>query len=43
MCKALADRFAEAMAEKVHADMRRTLWGYAPDEQLNLVGLQNTA
>jgi 5-methyltetrahydrofolate--homocysteine methyltransferase len=32
MVKALADRFAEAMAEYVHALVRRELWGYAPDE-----------
>ena len=32
MVKALADRFAEAMAEYVHAKVRRELWGYAPDE-----------
>jgi 5-methyltetrahydrofolate--homocysteine methyltransferase len=34
MCKALADRFAEAMAEYMHARVRRQLWGYAPDEAL---------
>jgi 5-methyltetrahydrofolate--homocysteine methyltransferase len=32
MVKALADRFAEAMAEYVHARVRREWWGYAPDE-----------
>ena len=32
LVKALADRFAEAMAEHVHAKVRRELWGYAPDE-----------
>ncbi len=32
MVKALADRFAEAMAEALHARVRRELWGYAPDE-----------
>ena len=32
LVKALADRFAEAMAEYVHALVRRELWGYAPDE-----------
>jgi 5-methyltetrahydrofolate--homocysteine methyltransferase len=32
MVKALADRFAEAMAEYVHERVRRELWGYAPDE-----------
>jgi 5-methyltetrahydrofolate--homocysteine methyltransferase len=34
LVKALADRVAEALAERVHADVRRTLWGYAPDETL---------
>ena len=32
--KALADRFAEAFAECLHARVRRELWGYAPDEAL---------
>jgi 5-methyltetrahydrofolate--homocysteine methyltransferase len=34
LLKALADRFAEAFAERLHQHMRTTLWGYAPDEQL---------
>jgi 5-methyltetrahydrofolate--homocysteine methyltransferase len=34
MCKALADRFAEAMAEYMHARVRKELWAYAPDEAL---------
>ncbi|SIS85847.1 methionine synthase [Phaeovulum vinaykumarii] len=32
MVKALADRFAEAMAEALHQRVRRSYWGYAPDE-----------
>jgi len=32
LVKSLADRFAEALAEHMHAVVRRTLWGYAPDE-----------
>jgi 5-methyltetrahydrofolate--homocysteine methyltransferase len=32
LTKALADRFAEALAEALHARVRRELWGYAPDE-----------
>ncbi|CAM3439507.1 methionine synthase [Paracoccus nototheniae] len=32
MVKALADRFAEAMAEMLHERVRREYWGYAPDE-----------
>jgi 5-methyltetrahydrofolate--homocysteine methyltransferase len=34
LLKALADRLAEAFAERLHAHVRTTLWGYAPDEQL---------
>jgi 5-methyltetrahydrofolate--homocysteine methyltransferase len=34
MVKALADRFAEALAEATHARVRHELWGYAPDEAL---------
>ncbi|MBN8806841.1 MAG: methionine synthase [Sphingomonas sp.] len=34
LLKALADRFAEALAERLHQHVRTTLWGYAPDEQL---------
>ena len=32
MVKALADRFAEAFAERLHEVVRRELWAYAPDE-----------
>jgi 5-methyltetrahydrofolate--homocysteine methyltransferase len=34
LCKALADRLAEAFAECMHARVRREFWGYAPDEKL---------
>lgn len=34
MTKVIADRLAEAFAEKVHEDIRKTIWGYAPNEQL---------
>ncbi|MFD2236739.1 methionine synthase [Aureimonas populi] len=34
MVKALADRFAEAFAERMHEHVRRELWGYAPHEAL---------
>jgi len=34
LLKALADRFAEAFAERLHKHTRTDLWGYAPDEQL---------
>ncbi|MYL96252.1 methionine synthase [Novosphingobium sp. FGD1] len=33
LLKALADRFAEAFAERLHSHVRTKLWGYAPDEQ----------
>jgi 5-methyltetrahydrofolate--homocysteine methyltransferase len=35
MSKALADRLAEALAEFVHAHVRRELWGYVPSEALD--------
>jgi 5-methyltetrahydrofolate--homocysteine methyltransferase len=35
MLKALADRLAEAFAERMHERVRRELWGYAPDERLS--------
>ncbi len=34
LTKALADRLAEAFAERLHQHIRTTLWGYAPGEQL---------
>ncbi len=34
MAKAIADRFAEAFAEYMHAKVRRELWGYASAEAL---------
>jgi len=35
MLKALADRFAEALAERLHQIVRTRLWGYAADEALD--------
>ncbi|MCV6589938.1 MAG: methionine synthase [Marinobacterium sp.] len=35
MVKALADRFAEAFAEYMHAVVRREIWGYGADEGLD--------
>ncbi|MDW6023542.1 methionine synthase [Mesorhizobium sp. BAC0120] len=32
LVKALADRFAEAFAERLHERVRKEFWGYAPDE-----------
>jgi 5-methyltetrahydrofolate--homocysteine methyltransferase len=35
MVKALADRLAEAFAERLHERVRREFWGYAPDENIS--------
>ncbi|HEY9553837.1 methionine synthase [Allosphingosinicella sp.] len=35
LLKALADRLAEAFAERLHQHVRITLWGYAADEKLS--------
>ena len=35
MVKALADRLAEALAEWLHEQVRKTYWGYASDESLS--------
>ena len=32
----LSDRLAEATAEKLHEEVRKHYWGYAPDEQLTI-------
>jgi Vitamin B12 dependent methionine synthase, activation domain len=34
MVQALADRLVEAFAEALHADIRRTYWGFAADEKV---------
>ena len=39
MLKALADRLAEAFAERLHQRVRTDLWGYASDEQRDLAAL----
>ena len=39
LATALADRLAEAFAEALHKRVRRELWGYAPDEDLDITGL----
>ena len=36
MMQLLADRLAEATAERLHETVRKTYWGYAPDEQLTI-------
>ena len=35
LLKALADRLAEAFAERMHEHVRKDLWGYAADENFN--------
>jgi 5-methyltetrahydrofolate--homocysteine methyltransferase len=39
MVKALADRLAEAFAERMHQRVRKEFWGYAADETLGPDGL----
>ena len=36
MIQALADRLAEGCAEWLHLEVRKNLWGYAPDEALTV-------
>lgn len=36
LSQTLADRLAEATAEKFHEDVRKKYWGYATDEQLTI-------
>ncbi|USQ76830.1 methionine synthase [Ornithinimicrobium cryptoxanthini] len=39
LAQALSDRLAEACAEWVHRTVRTELWGYAPDERLEVADL----
>jgi 5-methyltetrahydrofolate--homocysteine methyltransferase len=43
MLKVLADRLAEAFAERLHERVRREFWGYAPEEHLTNAGLVREA
>ncbi|MGZ5221747.1 MAG: vitamin B12 dependent-methionine synthase activation domain-containing protein, partial [Chitinophagaceae bacterium] len=43
LLKSLADRLAEAFAERMHQRMRKEWWAYAPDEILNNDGLIDEA
>lgn len=36
LLQTLADRLAEAAAERMHEEVRKVHWGYAPDEQLSM-------
>ena len=39
MAQLLADRLAEAAAEVLHEQVRKQLWGYAPDEHLSIADM----
>ena len=41
MMQLLADRLAEATAEKMHQQVRTEWWGYAPDEHLDIQEMLN--
>jgi len=36
LAQTLADRLAEAATERAHQEIRRKIWGYAPDEHLSI-------
>ena len=39
LAKALADRFTEALAERLHERVRTEFWGYAPEERIDVAAL----
>ena len=41
LVQTLADRLAEATAEKMHETVRKEIWAYAPDENLSIHQLHN--
>ena len=41
LVQTLADRLAEATADKIHLEVRRTYWGYCPEERLSITDLHN--
>ncbi len=41
LLESLADRLAEAFAERLHERVRKEFWGYAPDENLSAMDLIN--
>lgn len=43
MSQTLADRLAEATAERMHEEVRKEYWGYAPDERLTMEELHKEA
>ncbi len=40
LAQTLADRLAEATAERLHEQVRKSLWGYAPNEDLSIEQMQ---
>ncbi|MCQ2958631.1 MAG: methionine synthase [Bacteroidales bacterium] len=43
LVRTLADRFAEAFAEKLHYDVRKQYWGYSPDEEEDVTKILKTS
>lgn len=43
LVQTLADRLAEAAAERLHEEIRKDIWGYAPEENLTIKQLHNEA
>ena len=41
MSQVLADRLAEGTAERMHEEVRREYWGYAPNEKLSMKQTHN--
>lgn len=41
LIQTLSDRLAEAAAEVLHVEVRRSIWGYAPDEHLSIEELHH--
>ena len=41
LLESLADRLAEAFAERLHERVRKEFWGYAPEENLSAIDLIN--
>ena len=41
MVKTLTDRLAEALSEQLHQEVRKDIWGYAPDEELSVAQCLN--
>ena len=39
LTQTLADRLAEAAAEKLHQQVRKDIWGYCPNEELSVADL----